>query len=82
MLIVEFANQFRDQGREFHESLIEAADTRFRPIIMTGITTAAGSVQLLISSGAGTETRFVIGLMIMLGVVAGTLFRLFVVPVA
>ena len=82
ILIVEFANQLRDQGREFHEALIEAADTRFRPIIMTGITTAAGSVPLLISSGAGTETRFVIGVVIMFGVVAGTLFTLFVVPVA
>ncbi len=82
ILIVEFANQLRDQGREFHEALIEAADTRFRPIIMTGITTAAGSVPLLISTGAGTETRFVIGVVIMFGVVAGTLFTLFVVPVA
>jgi multidrug efflux pump len=82
ILIVEFANQLRDQGREIHEALIEAADTRFRPIIMTGITTAAGSVPLLISTGAGTETRFVIGVVIMFGVIAGTLFTLFVVPTA
>jgi multidrug efflux pump len=82
ILIVEFANQLRDQGREFHEALIEAADTRFRPIIMTGITTAAGSVPLLISTGAGTETRFVIGVVIMFGVIASTLFTLFVVPTA
>ena len=82
ILIVEFANQLRDQGREFHEALIEAADTRFRPIIMTGITTAAGSVPLLISTGAGTETRYVIGIVIMFGVIAGTLFTLFIVPAA
>jgi multidrug efflux pump len=82
ILIVEFANQLRDQGREFHEALIEAADTRFRPIIMTGITTAAGSIPLLISTGAGTETRFVIGVVIMFGVIASTLFTLFVVPTA
>ncbi len=82
ILIVEFANQLRDQGREFHEALIEAADTRFRPIVMTGITTAAGSVPLLISTGAGTETRFVIGVVILFGVVAATLFTLFIVPVA
>lgn len=82
ILIVEFANQLRDQGREFHAALIEAADTRFRPIIMTGITTAAGSIPLLISSGAGTETRFVIGVVILFGVIAGTLFTLFVVPAA
>jgi len=82
ILIVEFANQLRDQGREFHEALIEAADTRFRPILMTGITTAAGSVPLLISTGAGTETRYVIGIVIMFGVIAGTLFTLFIVPAA
>ncbi len=82
ILIVEFANQLRDQGRELHAALIEAADTRFRPIIMTGITTAAGSVPLLISTGAGTETRYVIGVVILSGVIAATLFTLFVVPVA
>ncbi|MCW8936074.1 MAG: efflux RND transporter permease subunit [Gammaproteobacteria bacterium] len=82
ILIVEFANQLRDQGRDFHEALVEAADTRFRPIVMTGITTAAGSVPLLISSGAGTETRYVIGVVILFGVIAGTLFTLFIVPAA
>jgi multidrug efflux pump len=82
ILIVEFANQLRDQGREFEQALIEAADTRFRPIIMTGITTATGSIPLLISSGAGTETRYVIGVVILFGVIAGTLFTLFVVPTA
>ncbi|MCW9047520.1 MAG: efflux RND transporter permease subunit, partial [Gammaproteobacteria bacterium] len=82
ILIVEFANQLRDQGRDFQEALIEAADTRFRPIVMTGITTAAGSVPLLISSGAGTETRYVIGVVILFGVIAGTLFTLFIVPAA
>ncbi len=82
ILIVEFANQLRDQGYAFRDALIEAADVRFRPIIMTGITTAAGSVPLLISTGAGTETRYVIGVVILFGVVTGTLFTLFVVPVA
>ena len=82
ILIVEFANQLRDQGYACRDALIEAADVRLRPIIMTGITTAAGSIPLLISSGAGTETRFVIGIVILFGVIAGTLFTLFVVPVA
>jgi len=82
ILIVEFANQLRDQGRQFREALLEAADVRLRPIVMTGITTAAGSVPLLLSSGAGTETRVVIGTVILAGVLAATLFTLFVVPVA
>jgi multidrug efflux pump len=82
ILIVEFANQLRDQGYAFREALIEAADVRLRPIVMTGITTAAGSIPLLISTGAGTETRFVIGVVILFGVIAGTFFTLFVVPAA
>jgi len=82
ILIVEFANQLRDQGRTFEEALLEAAVIRFRPILMTGITTAAGSLPLLLSSGAGTETRLVIGTVILCGVIAATLLTLFVVPVA
>jgi multidrug efflux pump len=49
---------------------------------MTGVTTAAGSIPLLLSSGAGTETRIVIGTVILYGVLAATLFTLFIVPVA
>ncbi|MBK1647943.1 efflux RND transporter permease subunit [Rhabdochromatium marinum] len=82
ILIVEFANQLRDQGQAFQEALREAAAVRLRPIVMTGITTAAGSVPLLLSSGAGAETRAVIGTVILFGVVAATLFTLFIVPVA
>ena len=82
ILIVEFANQLRDEGYGYREALIEASDVRLRPIIMTGITTAAGSVPLLISFGAGTETRFVIGVVILFGVISGTFFTLFVVPAA
>jgi len=82
ILIVEFANQLRDAGRPFREALVEAADVRLRPIVMTGITTAAGSLPLLLSSGAGTETRTVIGTVILAGILAATLFTLYVVPVA
>ncbi len=82
ILIVEFANQLRDQGEQLHDALIEATRVRFRPIVMTGITTAAGSLPLLLSSGAGAETRTVIGTVILYGVLAATLFTLFVVPTA
>ncbi len=82
ILIVEFANQLRDAGRPFHEALFEAAGVRLRPIVMTGITTMAGSIPLLLSSGAGTETRMVVGTVILSGVLAATMFTLFVVPVA
>jgi multidrug efflux pump len=49
---------------------------------MTGITTAAGSIPLLLSFGPGTETRFVIGIVILFGVIASTLFTVFIVPAA
>jgi multidrug efflux pump len=82
ILIVEFANQLRDAGQPFRAALEEASIVRLRPIIMTGITTAAGSAPLLLSSGAGAETRAVLGTVILYGVLAATLFMLVVVPVA
>ncbi|MCG7600846.1 efflux RND transporter permease subunit [Halomonas sp. McH1-25] len=82
ILIVEFANQLRDQGRTFHDALVEASVARLRPILMTAVTTMAGAVPLIVSTGAGAETRAVIGLVILFGVAAATLFTLIVVPVA
>lgn len=82
ILIVEFANQLRDEGREFGEALVEASVIRLRPILMTAITTIAGSVALILSFGAGAETRTAIGVVIFSGVIATTIFTLFVVPVA
>ncbi|WP_413614947.1 efflux RND transporter permease subunit [Halomonas cupida] len=82
ILIVEFANQLRDEGVEFREALIRSALTRLRPIVMTSVTTIAGSIPLILSSGAGAETRMVIGTVIFTGVAAATFFTLFVVPVA
>ncbi|MDR5904887.1 efflux RND transporter permease subunit [Franzmannia qiaohouensis] len=82
ILIVEFVNQLRDQGVAFHDALVDASVTRLRPILMTAVTTMAGSIPLIIGSGAGAETRLVIGTVIMCGVAAATLFTLFVVPVA
>jgi multidrug efflux pump len=82
ILIVEFANQLRDEGLEFSKALIEACDTRFRPILMTGLTTIAGTIPLIISSGAGAETRASIGIVVLWGVMAATIFTLFIVPAA
>ena len=82
ILIVEFVNQRRDDGVPFDAALIEASVTRLRPIVMTGITTAAGSIPLILAFGAGAETRTVIGTVVFSGVLAATLFTLFVVPVA
>lgn len=82
ILIVEFANQLRDKGHGFSASIREAAAVRLRPILMTSITAAAGAVPLIVSGGAGSETRAAIAIVILFGVCVATLFTLFVVPVA
>jgi multidrug efflux pump len=82
ILIVEFTNQLRDRGVEFSEALLEASSARLRPILMTSLTAVAGALPLVISSGAGAETRFVVGIVIISGVIVATFFTLFVVPVA
>jgi multidrug efflux pump len=82
ILIVEFANQLRDKGVSFYRAILKSAEVRLRPIVMTGITTAAGSIPLILSSGAGAETRMVIGIVVLSGVLSATLFTLFIVPVA
>ncbi|MEM9724981.1 MAG: efflux RND transporter permease subunit [Pseudomonadota bacterium] len=82
ILIVEFANQLRDQGREFGEAIREAALTRLRPVVMTGVTTAAGALPLILASGAGAESRFAIGAVVLGGVIGSTALTLFTVPAA
>ena len=82
ILIVEFANQLRDQGKSVLEAVTEASAVRLRPIIMTTITTLAGAVPLVISFGAGAETRKVLGITLLFGVSIATVFTLFIVPVA
>lgn len=82
ILIVEFANQLRDEGKAFKDALIEASELRLRPILMTSITAMAGAVPLILTGGAGSETRSAIGIVIFFGVAAATVFTLFVVPVA
>lgn len=82
ILIVEFINQLRGQGKSFYHAVLLAAEIRLRPIVMTGITTAAGAIPLILSFGAGAETRMVIGVVVLTGVLAATLFTLLVIPVA
>ncbi|MEM1391199.1 MAG: efflux RND transporter permease subunit, partial [Pseudomonadota bacterium] len=82
ILIVEFANQLRDEGQEFYAALKEASLARLRPIVMTGLTTAAGTLPLILSSGAGAETRAAIGVVILFGVIAAVLVTVLFVPTA
>jgi 2-alkenal reductase len=82
ILIVEFANQLRERRKSFDYAILKASEVRLRPIVMTGITTATGAIPLILSTGAGAETRMVIGVVVLAGVLSATLFTLFVVPVA
>jgi len=82
ILIVEFANQLRDQGRSKIEALVEASALRLRPILMTTAATVLGAVPLALAVGAGSESRAAIGWVIVGGMSVGTLFTLFMIPVA
>ncbi|HVL41144.1 MAG TPA: efflux RND transporter permease subunit [Brevundimonas sp.] len=81
ILIVEFANQLRDQGRSIHDAIIESSTLRLRPIIMTSIATAFGALPLVLWQGAGAGSRQTIGVVIFAGAMFATLLTLFVVPV-
>lgn len=81
ILIVEFTNQLRDSGMAFREALIEASVIRLRPIVMTALATVMGAVPLAIATGAGSEGRIAIGIVIMAGVSFASFITLLVVPV-
>jgi len=81
ILIVEFANQLREQGYNVREAVIEAATVRLRPILMTVLSTVLGAVPLVLSSGAGAASRFSIGIVIIGGFMAASILTLFLTPV-
>ena len=81
ILIVEFANQLREQGKNKMDAVLEASSLRLRPILMTTGAMVLGALPLAIASGAGAEARHQIGWVIVGGMSFGTLFTLFIVPV-
>ncbi|ANP47762.1 efflux RND transporter permease subunit [Candidatus Viadribacter manganicus] len=81
ILIVEFANQLRDEGRSIRDAIIEAADLRIRPVLMTSVATIVGAIPLILGHGAGAESRFTIGVVIFFGLLVATMLTLFVVPI-
>ncbi|HQC98417.1 MAG TPA: efflux RND transporter permease subunit, partial [Aquabacterium sp.] len=80
ILIVEFANQLRQQGRDTLEAVIEGASLRLRPILMTTGAMVLGALPLALAKGAGAESRQQIGWVIVGGMTVGTLLTIFVVP--
>jgi len=81
ILLVEFADQMREAGKDVMEAVIEAAEVRARPIVMTMMSTVLGGLPLILGSGAGAEARAAIGWVVFggLGLAAG--FTLFLTPV-
>ncbi|HEV2747585.1 MAG TPA: efflux RND transporter permease subunit [Allosphingosinicella sp.] len=80
ILIVEFANQLRDAGRDIGTAIREASRRRLRPILMTSIATVAGAVPLMLASGAGAAARTAIGVVVVWGVSIATVITLFLIP--
>jgi multidrug efflux pump len=80
ILIVQFANHLQETGSKKLEAVIEAASTRLRPILMTTAATVVGHFPLVLATGPGAGARNSIGIMLVSGMVIGTVFTLFVVP--
>ncbi len=81
ILIVEFARELELQGKGIVEAALEACRLRLRPIIMTSVAFIAGTVPLVLSSGAGAEVRSVTGITVFAGMIGVTAFGLFLTPV-
>lgn len=81
ILIVEFANQLRDEGLSIVRAVVEASQQRLRPIIMTAISTILGIFPLVVATGAGSASRQSLGTAVFGGMMVSTILSLFVVPV-
>ncbi len=80
ILIVEFAKQLKSEGKKSYDALISSCKKRFRPIIMTGLSTVVGVFPLIIGSGAGYESRLTIGIVLISGIIFSVLLTLYITP--
>jgi multidrug efflux pump len=80
ILIVQFANHLQETGKDKLAAIVDAAGTRLRPILMTTAATVVGHFPLVLATGPGAGARNSIGIMLVSGMIIGTLFTLFVVP--
>jgi multidrug efflux pump len=80
ILIVEFANQKKRDGVPFRQAIVEAAISRFRPILMTSISTILGISPMALATGAGSESRVAMGITVVGGMLFATILTLFVIP--
>jgi multidrug efflux pump len=80
ILIVEFANHLQQQGMSKLEAIAHGASVRLRPVLMTTGATVVGHFPLVLVTGAGAEARNSIGIILVAGMLIGTLFTLFILP--
>ncbi len=80
ILIVEFASQRRRNGEKMLEAITEASVSRFRPILMTSLSTILGILPMAIATGAGAESRIAMGIAVVGGLICSTLLTLYVIP--
>jgi multidrug efflux pump len=81
ILIVEFANQLKNEGLGVVESVIRAGTLRFRPVLMTAISTIFGMIPIAFATGAGSESRSPMGMVVIGGMLLSTLLTLVVIPI-
>ena len=82
ILITQFINEVRKEGVDFHTAILEGASIRLRPVLMTTTAMVFAAIPLIFASGASAQSRIQIGIVIIAGLLIGTLFSLFVVPIA
>ncbi|BFM05998.1 efflux RND transporter permease subunit [Halioxenophilus aromaticivorans] len=80
ILLVEFINQMRDEGKAFGEAIITACQMRLRPVLMTTVSTVVGAIPLIMAAGPGEASRNVLGVVVLFGVAIAALLTLYVVP--
>ena len=80
ILIVEFTNQLRKEGKNLEEAIVEASTIRLRPILMTSLSTIFGVIPLIVGTGPGAASRLTVGITIFGGMLFSTFFTLYVIP--
>jgi multidrug efflux pump len=80
ILFIEFANQRQEQGMSVMNAILDASAVRFRPILMTTISTILGILPIALALGAGSESRSSMGIAVVGGLLIGSFFTLYVIP--
>ena len=80
ILVVEFANQLRTEGRNIEDAIFESSMIRLRPVLMTTISTMLGAVPLVLSDGAGAESRYSMAAVVLGGIMLSSLITLYLIP--